>query len=105
MHTLLQKLLEKRNVDVKKMSGEEKKDFDRWNAILSGDDISVKKIEDFCRVQVNAIEKRFDELDSHKNELLLMQHLVYRKIIQMIKAEQQERMGLERYLNELIDTQ
>jgi dephospho-CoA kinase len=105
MHTLLQRLLEKRKVDITKLSKEEKKDFDRWNLQLTGQAITPEKISTFCRYQQARIEEKWEDLDAHKNEKLLFMHMVYGKIAKMIMSDEKERLQLEKYLNELIDTE
>lgn len=105
MHTLLQRLLEKRNVDIKDLQGEEKNTFSKWESMLSGKEVTVEKIADFCKSQVMLIETQWDNLDNpdKKNERLILLHTVYQKIGRLISAEQREREQLEKYLTELID--
>jgi hypothetical protein len=105
MHTLLQRLIEKRGVGVKELQGEEKKTFDTWNAILTGESVTVEKIGDFCKRQLGAIEEKWDNLDNTalKNERLTIQHVLYSKILRLLTAEKREREQLEKYLTDLID--
>lgn len=105
MHTLLQKLLEKRKVNIKELSPEEKKSYDVWNATLSGESVTMKNVEEFCRRQIEAIEDKWDNLDntSQKNERLVFQHTIYSKILRLITSEERERVRLEKYLTDLID--
>jgi hypothetical protein len=106
MHTLLQKLLEKRGIDIKELQPEEKKTYDNWNSVLQGETVTVEKIADFCKRQLGAIEEKWDNLDntSLKNERLMYQHTMYSKLLRLITAEERERLQLEKYLNDLIDT-
>lgn len=106
MHKILSDLLLKRNVDVKELSDVEKADFDRWNGVLSGEEITVPKILEFCVRQKSAIELQWEKTDNtvEKNERLIIAHTMYSKIIRMIQAEEAERKALEKHLTSLIDS-
>lgn len=106
MHTLLQRLLQKRNVDPKELSLEEKQDFDRWESKLQGKDMNVGTIADYCKAQLVKIEAQWDNLDNtnKKNERLILLHTVYGKIARMITSHDKEREELEKYLDNLIDS-
>lgn len=105
MHTLLQRLLQKRNVDIKDLLPEEKQDFDRWESKLQGKDLSVPAIADYCRAQLVKIEAQWDNIDNSdkKNGRLILLHTVYGKIARMISTHEKEREELEKYLDNLID--
>lgn len=105
MHTLLQQLLQKRNVNPKEMSPEEKQTFDVWESKLQGESMSLDKLQDFCRAQIGAIESQWENMDNSekKNERLIILHTVYHKILKAITADERERVELEKYLTELID--
>lgn len=107
MHTLLQRLLQKRNVDPKELSLEEKHDFDRWESKLQGKDMNVGTIADYCKAQLVKIESEWDNLDNtnKKNERLILLHTVYGKIARMITSHDKEREELEKYLDDLIDNE
>jgi hypothetical protein len=106
MHTLLQRLLLKRNVDPKELSDEEKKDFDRWESKLQGKDMTVETIAGFCNAQIVKIEAEWESLDNtdKKNERLILLHTVYGKIARLITSHDREREELEKYLDNLIDS-
>ena len=107
MHLLLTKLLTKRGIkDKENLSTEEKKDFERWEKILSGGEVTVEKISRFCEAQIQAIETQWKNLDNDtkKNERLTMLHVVYSTIKKAINAPQVERVTFEEYLNQLILT-
>ena len=104
MHPLLSKLLTKRNVGLEKLSPEEKSDFDRWEKILSGGEITVKKIEEFCRNQLVSIGHHMRSVDNsnQKNERLICLHNVYSAIIGLLSGPEAEKGALEAYLNDLL---
>ena len=104
MHPLLTKLLGKRKITKEQLDEEEKKDFDRWEKILSEGDITVEKIADFCKAQISAIEAKWRDMDnaSLKNERLIIAHNIYSTIVKAISAPEVERVSLEEYLNNLI---
>ena len=105
MHKLLHDWLLKLNVKPGELSGEEKETFDRWNAVLGGEELSVEQIATFCEGQKQEIEKRFEDLDNspQKNERLILLFTVYNNIIQALHAGEQERKSLEEHLTKLLD--
>lgn len=107
MIKILADLLQKRNIkDIKELSTAEKADFDRWEAVLSGEEITVPKILEFCTRQKAAIELKWENTDNpvDKNERLIIMHTIYSKIIRMIQAEEAERKALEKHLASLVDS-
>ena len=107
MHHLLSKLLKKRGIEkVTDLSQSEAEDFDRWNKVLSEGEVTVKKIEDFCRNQISFIETQWKNLDNstQKNERLIALHTVYSSILSAIQAPLDSREKIERFLKELLDS-
>ncbi len=104
MHPLLSKYLIKLGLTKEKLDEEEKKDFERWEKILGEGEISVEKIEQFCKAQISAIEAQWKDMDNGtlKNERLIIAHNIYSTIIRAINSPQVERKSLEEYLNNLI---
>ena len=114
MHALLSKLLSKRGVDKESLDTKplfqgapsEKEQFFQWEKILSGGDLTVDKIRDFCKDQIKAIEGQWKDLNNskEKNERLILMHTVYSTIIKSIESPQAERESLEKYLINLINS-
>ena len=104
MHNLLSKLLTKRKVKHEELSAEEKQDFDRWEKILSSGEITVKKIEDFCKNQIVSIGNQMRSVDNstQKNERLVTLYSVYSAILGLLSGPETEKEALERYLNDLL---
>jgi len=104
MNVFLSKLLTKRKVKHEELSPEEKQDFDRWEKILSSGEITVKKIEEFCRNQLVSIDSQMRSVDnsSQKNERLVCLHSVYSAIIGLLSGPETEKQTLERYLTDLL---
>ena len=105
MHIILQKLLRKRGIEDKQtLSVEEKVDYERWERILSGGDITVEKIATFCKAQISLIEMQWKDMgnDTKKNERLIIAHTIYSTILKVITSPEVERVTLEEYLNKLI---
>lgn len=102
--SILTKYLDKLGVTTKDLSPEEKKDFDRWHAILSEGEITTDKILQFCKTQKGYIEAQMANMDNstQKNERLVILNTVYTKFINLIEAPEVEREALEKYLNGLI---
>lgn len=104
MNFLLSKLLSKRKIQREDLSGEEKEDFVRWEKILSGGEISVEKISEFCKSQISIIENQWKDMsnDPKKNERLIIAHNIYSSILKVIDSPEAEKVALEEYLNKLI---
>ena len=104
MHTLLLRLLQKRGITKDDLDKEEKQTFDNWERILSEGEISVEKIGEFCKMQIRMIETQWKNLDNkdEKNKRLMMLHIVYSSLLQLIEAPQTERENLEKYLTDLL---
>jgi hypothetical protein len=104
MHKLLQNLLDKRKLAVNDLTKDELSEFRRWESILH-EEVTVEKIDEFCRIQMDQIEQQWHNLDNKKlkNERLLMMHTVYSKIRRMITSAKTERKSVEEELNRLLD--
>ena len=108
MHTLLSKLLQKRNIDkTEDLLPEEKADFDRWDKILQRPDVSTNEIKTLCEFEIGEVESQLANLDnSHKkNERLAILLTVWRKIERLIEGNKAEREALEEYLQKLLDNE
>lgn len=98
---LLSRLLKKRGIkDTSELSPEERADFERWKGILSGGEITVEKILDFCNTQKSLIETQWENKDNskEKNERLIVAHTIYSKLVKLITAPQAEKASLEKFL-------
>lgn len=105
MHILLTKLLNKRGLKREELSQEEKTWFDEKQKILSGEEITIERVETFCKAQLGLIEDQFRnfENENRKNERLIVAHSIYSSLLKAIHAPKVERAQLEEYLNKLID--
>lgn len=105
MHKLLADWLLKLKVDMASMDAEEKATFDRYNAILTDEELTPESIANFCDIQRGEIEKIWSNVDnsSQKNDRLITYHTVYGKISKMIRAKRLEREALERDLQNQLD--
>lgn len=109
MKPILDKLLEKRGIqDVTALSPDEKETFEKWDRTLSEGNLTVKKIEDFCKAQMSVIEARWRrevaDNSKEKNEKLMVMHTVYSTLAALIAAPQTEKENLEKYLKNLLDS-
>lgn len=108
MHYLLEKLFNKRGIkDTSALNNSEKGTYDRWQRILSEGEITVDKIRDFCKAQISLIESKWRDLDNlpQKNERYIIMHTVYKTLIDAIDKPQKERENLEKYLQQLVDSE
>jgi hypothetical protein len=106
MHKLIADYFLKKKLDIKDLTPEEKKTFDSWNSILV-EEVTVKKVAEFCERQMHSVEAQWQDMNNSKerNERLIIYHTVYSKIKKMLESDEAERRGLEKHLQELIDTQ
>ncbi len=105
MHELLKKLLHKRGItDTSKMDDAEKASFDNWNEKLKGE-MTVEKITEFCNNQVSLIENLWKNTDNstQKNERLIIQHSIYKSIIDLTEKHNLERENTIKYLTSLVN--
>ena len=102
MHPTLRKLLDKRKVRLEDLDGEEKKDFDRWERVLSGGEVTVEKIKEFCKAQRSAIEVKWKSFENTDSKLVIA-HTIYSTLIQAMESPESEREALEIYLKDLIE--
>lgn|SRR3990167_9529004 len=106
MHSLLSKLLQKRNIKhVDELSNEEKDQFQRWQSVLTGERVTVDKVDLFIKGQIASIESQMKNLDNtpQKNERLILLFSVYKAISEALKAPEKEREVLEQYLTSLLN--
>ena len=106
MHRSLEKILEKRGIkDVSELDPTEQETFDKWNKSLSDGVITVDKIEDFCRQQLDIIDLKFKDMDNsaEKNQRLIILHNVYKSMLGAISKPKQEREQLEKFLLSLTE--
>lgn len=106
MEKILHDILAKRQLDVKDLTEDEKRDFDRWNAILNDKDVTVKHISEFCENQKAIIEKQWADTNNptQLNERLIIYHTVYSKIQKLISSSKSERESLIKHLNSMLDS-
>jgi len=105
MDNALSKVLQSKGIkDESELSEEEKVQFDQWRAILSKDELTMSDVVDFCHSQVDNIEAQFKDLNNSPEKLtrLVLQHSIYKTLVQVIKAPSAERESLERHLTDLI---
>jgi hypothetical protein len=105
MNALLEKLLKKRGIEsVKDMRTDEQEVFDKWERILGEGEITVERLQDFCRQQIKIIEGQYSEPDnSDKKDAYFKACLnVYSTLLRAIESPKAERQALEKYLQQLI---
>lgn len=104
--SLINKLFEKRGIKkLTELSPEEKRQYDNWQAIIDGTEVSVEKIKDFCQSQVKLIEERFSDPESteRKDTFAKASLHIYLNLLKLINSPEDERRDLEKYLTDLIN--
>ena len=99
----LARLLEKRGIKREELSKEEETQFKQWELTLSGGEVTVGSIRDFCNRMVDVIETKWRDFEYQNKEKLLPYHGVYKAILGIIDGPKVERENLEKYLNQLIE--
>ena len=112
MNLLLTRLLNKRGIKREDLDlnshvpgfPSEKEQFEKWESILSGEGVTLEKISDFCKAQVEIIESRWADFNvpQEKKAELIKDHTFYKTFLKKTKAPEVERVELEKYLNDLI---
>lgn len=105
MHELIEKLLEKRGVELKDLNEEETAQLERWKAVLNGKEVKLEDVSKFCSMQLEMIEKQFDNLTNPDklNERLVLLHSVYRKLRKVVSdSDKGVREKLEAELTAMI---
>ena len=105
LSTLIQKILEKKKINkISELSPDEKVEYDRWNAIIEGSEITVPKIKEFCESQIRLIEGRYASGEAtDKQDIMLRASLhIYLNLIKLIDSPEIERGNLEKYLSQIL---
>ncbi len=105
MHKLLQQYLEKQGVKrISDLDENERVTFDGWSSILSEGKVDVNKIKELCESQIGMIEGMWGNVENstQKNERFIISHTLFKKIINLIDATQDERESLEAHLTSFI---
>lgn len=103
--SILDKWLNKKGIiSPNELTEDEKKTYDNYKAVLSGENISVDKIKEFCHNQVKLIETKFANNPRTDDDIYLKACLhVYLNIIKCIEVPQVERERVEKYLLSIIN--
>lgn len=102
---ILSRILDKRGIkSADELSPDEKADFQRWKGILSGGEVTLDKVVEFCNTQKSLIETAWENKDNstQKNDRLIIAHTIYSKIGKVITSPQSEKESLEKYLESLL---
>lgn len=102
--SLIDKLLGKRGIQkVEELAPEEQAQIRQWKVILSGENVTVDKIKEFCLSQIRVIESKCDGVTPLTNLQQASIH-VYINILKAIEAPEAERKSLELYLTNIINS-
>lgn len=103
---LITKLFEMKGIKtIADLKPEEKAEYDRWQLIMDGAEMTVEKIKAFCKAQVNVLEEQFanPENTDKKDAYLKASLHIYATLLKVIEAPEKERADLERHLVALIN--
>lgn len=106
MHSLIEKLLNKRGIQhPDQLDKEEKQTFENWQSVLNKSELSTSDIASFCRSQVSVIENKWKDLETPtaKKGELIPYHVVYKTLLAAIESPKSAREALEMQLNQLLN--
>lgn len=104
----IEKFLQKLGIDdPAKLTPEEKKTFDNWQAVMNKDELTIADMKLFLAGQIGVIENHWKDLKVKQNEKaeLIPYHTVYTIMLQVIDAPKAMREALETQLNQMINQQ
>lgn len=105
MHSLLEKLFNKRGIkDFKELEPEEKQTFEDWQRVLSKDELTVEDIKEFCATQIAVVEAKWSDLNlsQEKKAEFIPYHTVYKLLLSAIDSPKAGKEALEIQLKQLI---
>ena len=105
MHQILEKLLGKRGIkSLDELNKEEQETFEKWQAVLSKEELTTSDIKTFCQVQINMIEAKWSDLnvDKDKKAEWIPYHTVYKLLLTAIDSPRMAREAVEKNLIQLI---
>lgn len=106
--SILDKLFAKRGItDVTKLDDNERITFDKWQKVLSEGEITVSKIQEFCKMQLGLIEGKFKDTTrtTQQTERLVIAHSIYKALLDSMEKPARERESMEKYLQQLIESE
>ena len=106
MHYLIENLFKKRGIEsVDSLQPDEKSVFDRYNAILSNESVTIEQMIEFIKTQRGLVEQKF-ELDNKPSRAKNLELLftVYTKLLNFVEGPKAERESLIKYLEAQLDT-
>ena len=103
--TTIQSILNKKGVTkLTELTPDERVEYDRWQAIVDGNEVTVDKIKEFCESQIKIIESKYAGGDTtDKQDIFLRTSLhIYLNLLQMINSPEVNRINLEKYLTTIL---
>ena len=89
MHPLISKILHKRGIkEITELNEEEKATFDKWQKILTTEEITMETLTEFITEQKARIDSKLSDIEYPKEKKLdLLPYLsIYKALLGLIKA-------------------
>ena len=103
LYSLIQQLLDKRGINkITELSPDEKVEYERWQQIIDGSEVTVDKIKEFCKYQIKVVESKCDGVTSLTPIQQASLH-IYLNLLAMIEAPEIDRKNLEAHLTRIIN--
>lgn len=104
MHTLIKRIFDKKGLDEKDLSDDDKQEYEKWERILSAKPVTLESLKEYFDSQKSIIEDLLGNLDNttQKNDRLIAQHSVYKTMAKALTASDEERKQLEQYLQSML---
>jgi hypothetical protein len=103
--TIIQSILQKKGVSkLTELTPDEKVEYDRWQSIVDGNEVTIEKMREFCASQIRLIEGRYASGDTtDKQDTFLRASLhIYLNLLDMINSPEITRVNLEKHLTQLL---
>jgi hypothetical protein len=104
MHDLLYKMLKQRGIEnLDQLDQEERLTFDNWREILNKEELTIKDIKEFCRIQCEVIRQKWADYNieqSRKNDLIAY-FTVYNSLLSAIDSPKVGKEALEAQLKQM----
>lgn len=105
LSSLIQGIMDKKGISkITELTPDEKTEYERWQAIMDGSEMTVAKIKEFCESQIRIIEGRYasGETTDKQDTFLRASLHIYLNLIALINSPETERVNLEKYLTQLL---
>ena len=104
MHSLLAKLLQKKNIEsLDELTPDEKAIYDGYEGVLTKEELTIDDLRVFLTQQIEIIEGKWSSYETDAKEDLIPYHTCYKTLLRLLSSPKLERQRLEDYLTGLLN--